>query len=336
MKRFIKKILLFIIALAIISIGVSVTIDPFNVFHPLSVKSNGIEPNKNYIKMTYILNNPNKFDTLVFGSSRVGNIHVNNMWEHNAYNMTYSEALPCEILANLHTLIDNNVSIKEIFVGVDNLSYTIDPASHNTVERASYEYAKSNPIGFYSLYLDPAMSIKSYLTVIISHYNDTDFTTRFYDYGWNSDYGSTTTYDFNNPIPNIGSGYYLEDTLQDIKDIVDLCKTNNIKVTIFTNPTYYVTYDAALKQNYIEFLRKLAEITEFCNFSGYNAVSTDSSYWIDTSHYNAEASDMVLECMAFHAYYEGLYEEGFGYWVNSDNIDYFINILSESRAKYEK
>ena len=90
MKRFIKKTLFFILILALISVSVSIYIDPFNVFHPLDIKDNGVEPNKNFIKMTYILNNPDKFDTFIFGSSRVGNIHANNLWGEKAYNMTYS------------------------------------------------------------------------------------------------------------------------------------------------------------------------------------------------------------------------------------------------------
>ena len=104
----------------------------------------------------------------------------------------------------------------------------------------------------------------------------------------------------------------------------ELCDANNIKFVVFTNPMYYVTYEAALEQDYLTFLKELANITEFCNFSGYNDITTNSAYWIDNSHYNAEVSDMVLECIAFHAYYGNLYEQGFGYWLNKDNIDDFI------------
>ena len=150
MKRFIKKTLFFILILALISVSVSISIDPFNVFHPLDIKDNGVEPNKNFIKMTYILDNPDKFDTFIFGSSRVGNIHANNLWGEKAYNMTYSEGLPVETLNNVKTLIDNDVHVKAIYLGVDNLSYTIDPLSHNSSSNASYELSKTNPIKFYS------------------------------------------------------------------------------------------------------------------------------------------------------------------------------------------
>ena len=324
MKRFIKKTLFFILILALISVSVSIYIDPFNVFHPLDIKDNGVEPNKNFIKMTYILDNPDKFDTFIFGSSRVGNIHANNLWGEKAYNMTYSEGLPVEALNNVKTLIDNDVYVKAIYLGVDNLSYTIDPLSHNSSSNASYELSKANPIKFYSYYLDPAMAFKSLTTVIYKHKVDDSYAYRFYEFGWNSDYGATSNYDFEHAEPSIGKSYRLKETIAEIKELKELCDANNIKFVVFTNPMYYVTYEAALDQNYLKFLKELANITEFCNFSGYNDITTNSAYWIDNSHYNAEVSDMVLECIAFHAYYGNLYEQGFGYWLNKDNIDDFI------------
>ena len=38
--------------------GVSIAIDPYNVFHWSSVRDNGVEPNKNYVKTQYILHHP--------------------------------------------------------------------------------------------------------------------------------------------------------------------------------------------------------------------------------------------------------------------------------------
>ena len=327
MKKFLKKVIFFITVLIIVSLSVSIYIDPFNVFHPLNIKDNGVEPNKNFVKMTYILNNPDKFDTFIFGSSRVGNIHANNLWGAKAYNMTYSECLPIEVLNNLKTLINHNIKIKTVYLGVDNLSYTIDPKSHYSASNAPYELSIENPFKFYMYYLDPALAFKSYTTIIYKHKTDPSYAYRFYEFGWNSDYGSTSNYDFNNALASTGNTYRLKETISEIKAIKKLCESHDIKLVIFTNPLYYVTFDASVKQNYYDFLKQLANVSTFCNFSGYNDITTNSTYWIDNSHYNAEVSDMVLECIAFKAYYAGLYEQGFGYWVNKDNVDDFINQL---------
>lgn len=129
---------------------------------------------------------------------------------------------------------------------------------------------------------------------------DEHYPYKFYEFGWNSDYGQNASkYDFDNAEPNTGNDYLLDEAIEDIKKIVDICKQNNIRITIFTNPIYYITYEATLGQNYLEFLHKLSQLTEFCNSSGINDISVDSSNWIDNSYHNAEVSGMVLERMCF-------------------------------------
>lgn len=335
MKKFVIKVLTFFIVIGILPTVISYLVDPFNVFHALEIRDNGVEPNKNFVKMTYILNNPDKFDTFVFGSSRVGNIHVNNMWGFKAYNMTYSECLPSEILANMKTFVKNGIYPKHIFVGVDSLSYTIDPQKHMSPSNAPYELSVENPIQFYSYYLDLAVSVSSLKTIFENHKEDDYYAYRFYEFGWNSDYGNhSSTYDFENAEPSIGLDYRLEETLSEIKELVDLCNNNNIEITIFTNPLYYVTYNESLNRNYIEFLRGLSEITEFCNFSGINYITSRPEYWIDNSHYTAETSDLMIDIMCYHGYYEWFQNEGFGYWVNKDNFDEFLEIINRSASIY--
>lgn len=62
MKKFIVEIFPFVVFCVLITIMIPVSIDPYNVFHVNHVRDNGIEPNKNYIKMSYILENPDIFE----------------------------------------------------------------------------------------------------------------------------------------------------------------------------------------------------------------------------------------------------------------------------------
>ena len=68
MRKFLLKILIFAAYAILISIISSVWADPFNVFNWENVRANGVQPNKNYIKMKYILANPEKYDSFLFGS----------------------------------------------------------------------------------------------------------------------------------------------------------------------------------------------------------------------------------------------------------------------------
>lgn len=89
------------------------------------------EPNQHFIKMRYLLANPTKYDAYAFGSSRVGNIDlakINNgrQW----YNMTYSDGLPAEWIADIKLMLARGVQVKELLIALDDRSYQMLPESH--------------------------------------------------------------------------------------------------------------------------------------------------------------------------------------------------------------
>lgn len=332
MKKFIAIILAYCLVFAVIPAAFCVYVDPYNVMHPLDMRTTGVEPNKNFIKMTYILKNPDKFDSFVFGSSRVGNIHVENIPDEHCYNMTYSNGLPKEHLDNIKTFVKNGIIPKKIYLGVDSLSYTSDPADNLVGYRLPYEYLTENSLEFLKNYLDPAVVGRAALQVMSKSDTKEKDNTRFYEYGWNSDYNKKTKYDFKNAEASIGQVMRMEETLAEIEEIVRVCKENSIELIVFTNPMYSVTYEASLERDYLVFLEKLAEITDYYNFSGYNEITVSPKNFIDSSHYTAEVSDMLIDCMCRNKVYDKLYSQGFGWKVTKDNADELIAIL-ESQIK---
>lgn len=99
-----------------------------------------LEPNKNYIKTKYILENKLKYDSFIFGSSRVGVIPTEKVLGYKFYNMTYSEGLPNEWLNTLKTFIENNIKIKMIIIGIDDISFKVDYKEHfNQPMRLPYQ-----------------------------------------------------------------------------------------------------------------------------------------------------------------------------------------------------
>ena len=192
MKKFVVKIITFFLALLLTCAGLVYFIDPYNVFHPFNIRDNGVEPNKNYIKMKYILANPGKFDALLFGSSRVGTIHTDTIEGERCYNMTYSKGLPCEHLANLKTLVNSESKPSKVYIGLDSQSYTTNPRPHNNdQQRSPYEYYISNPKDFWSLYINPTEAVESLFSVTLaSSRSKADvFVDAFYSGGWFMDYG---------------------------------------------------------------------------------------------------------------------------------------------------
>lgn len=327
MKKFVIKVVSYLlIGLAIIILP-SVLIDPFNVFHWKKIRNVGGEPNKNFIKTEYIIHNPEKFNAFLFGSSRVGAIHVENVDSLRMYNMSYSEGIPKENLDNIKTFIKHGVSIKTVLLGVDNFSYTTGYEEHTKVGlRAPYEYLNANKLDFVKLYLDPTVALQSIKVTFgpgkVEGYE------AFYDYGWWCDYDKESSIDWASAEPATYPEYYMDETLEDIKELVKLCDANGIELIVFVNPMNHITYRSAVTENnFMEFYERLAEITPYYNFGGLNDITTNNEYYLDTSHYKAFVGDIMLDAMFKGKVDENLYSQGFGWIVNKDNFEDFRKII---------
>lgn len=335
MKQFLKKSFCYVLLILFLMIILPYYIDPFNVFHVRSIRDNGVEPNKNYIKMSYILGSLNKFDSFLFGSSRVGVIHVDKIEDVKCYNMTYSAGIPHEHLQNIKSLLNKNVTIKRIYIGVDSLSYTENPNDHcKQPLRMPYEYLTKDKITLHKEYLDFKI-IKNKLKNILNTRENKKQQDIFYSFGWWADYDSRFGYNWEKAEPTAFKYNFLEECLLSIKEIRDICDQNNIQLVIFTNPMFSTVYKASLDWDYFLFLRKLALITDYYNFSGYNDVTLKKENYYDPSHYSAEVGDIMLECMIMENRIPGLYEQGFGYHVTKENIEHFISVLERQRYTHE-
>jgi hypothetical protein len=301
-------------------------IDPYNVFHWNNIRNNGVEPNKNYIKTKYVLANQEKFDGFVFGSSKVGSIHVEKIPNMTIYNMTSSGCTPYENYETLKVFIDSGIIPKVIYLGVDGLSYSTVLSSHNLSElRASYQYLK-NPYHFIKLYMRPSIVLQSIPIILTGkHIINQEY---FYSYGWGQDYDYVSTYDWSDYKISIGTDYRFQETLGDIYNIKKLCDDNDIELVVFSNPLYYEEYNAYLDVDYIEFLLELAEITGYINFSGINEITKSQSNYYDPYHYTAYVGDLIIDAIVYNKVDEELYSQGFGWYVTTKNVDDLIELLN--------
>lgn len=326
MKKILKYSFFFVVFLAISYLSCVFISDPYNIFHWRNIRNHGINPNHNYVKTKYILSTPNKFDGFIFGSSRVGAIHVENITDAKIYNLTASGGLPKEHLDTLQTFIDGNVKMDTIYVSIDSYSYTETPEVHyKDPLSVTYEFLKDNPKAFIQLYMSPSritQGFKAFKTDTGVEGYDT-----FYEYGWWCDYDRISTFDPQTAVPFIGAHDFRQETLDIIRTMKQLCEEHRIKLVVFTNPMYDITYRVSLEKDYLIFLKELAEITDYYNFSGLNDVTLNPDYFLDASHYTAPVGDMIISSMVYNQTDETLYEQGFGWHVTPDNIDDLLLIL---------
>ncbi len=351
MRFFLLKCM-FIVGIISVIIGVIVFVDVFNVFHYNDIRFTDAEPNKNYVKTKYVIKNPDKFNAFIFGSSRVGNIPSVGLPRYNHsneklswYNMTYSMGVPAEHLETIKTFIKNNVKIKYIVIGVDNISASTNPNIHkNELLRKPYQLMEIDPVNFYWSYIwnmADIDSIKHILPQVLRNYINKDIKAKnlFYKFGvspGNEDMNIPNKVDEKKFELNPVSPYTYKNVMSDLKEIVEICRDKGIELIIFTSPIYERGYLTSVKHGqYLLFLRDLAQIYPYYNFSGLNRFTKDKRYYFDWSHYRPyvgreieksiwgldHQSDEKIEKLEYSK------NTGFGMKVDHNNIDILITLL---------
>jgi len=316
----------------------STIFDPYNVFHYKNIRNNGIEPNKNYIKMRYILDNPAYFDSYLFGNSRVWFVNVADIPGLYCYNMGYSEGIPREHKENLEVMIKKKIIPAVVLMGIDDIGCYRDPKMHhNLLMRMPYPIdAVQNETAYYKFlikYINPDV-LRSMPIIISNKGNHLEYRKQFYENGGITvESSEETKIDWENisvyspPFHDYG----IDNVIADIQSIIDLCNRNNIKLILFTNPLHILVYQEAVKNGYIDFLSRLSEITNYYNFSGINDITVNNNNYHEASHYKIKVGNLIIDALFNNKTDQKLLSQGFGYYVTNENKNEFIDLLLKQR-----
>lgn len=302
-------------------------LDPFGVLNK-NMLNQKTEPNQHYLKVKYCIDNPNKYDCFLFGSSRVGKINVEKIPDSNRwYNFTYSEAIPAETYKDLKILLKNKVRIKKIMIGLDEFSYMVSPELHkNQFLRKPY-INLFNPYIEY-VFLKPNQDIYNE----IKNVESSDFFTKG---SYNILFGSGSflpnkkdTFIEKNMLTHLNdtifnSAYWslnyenrINSTIKEINDIITLCRLNKIEVIVFINPIYEITYLKAVENGFFDFYKDLSSLIQFYDFSGITVMTTNRMNYYENSHYRPIIGDSILQEIFFLKNNPNI--------VNNKNVDFFI------------
>lgn len=286
-----------------------------------------VEPNQHFVKMRYLLANPDKYDAYCFGSSRVGNIDLTKIANGcRYYNMTYSEGLPHEWLGDIKLLLNHHVAVKQILLGIDDFSFRADPVLHES-QYLRIPYRE-----------DTIKTYLSYLLKMPSQPAKADGKGSIFDI-----YGSGRPLhpqadaqieadmakhlaDEKFTKPMAYGGNRIQQTIADIKEIQSLCEQNGIELIVFINPVNFVTYQANNLAEFNEFKRELAQVTDYYDFSGKNEITGNNYYYYETSHYRPLVGDMMVHrifAMPKDA------DASFGRWVTKENVEEHLAYLAK-------
>ena len=351
MKKLICKLMLFIIPV-LIYLGVSVFIDPYNVFHTDNIRMTYMTPNQNFIKTRYILDNKDKFNALLFGSSRVANLPVDGLpsvsedgKELSWYNMTYAMGGIEENYLTLKTLIDGGVDVDEVIIMIDEISMWKNASyEYDELIFITYQAFEKSPFKFYYAYLKQKPLLKI-LPLIYDNYRGKEECLLgkklFYEYGVDE---KNTDFGVEEGIPTVYESERsleyneMSNAVSYLEKIVTLCDEEGIRLYVVTTPIYEATYREGIDNGYLEFLEDAAQVTDFYLFSGLNTYTISGNYYFDGSHFrpyvglqmekvvfgtDEERKKAVVEAANINS------KVSFGQIVSKDNIDDIIDKLRE-------
>ncbi len=325
MKKYVCRLIGIVMFFLVLTAGWNYVYDTSGLFNQdFSVKR--VEPNQHFVKMRYILSESQKYNAFCFGSSRIGNIDlekINNGLKY--YNMTYSEGLPAEWLADLQAFLKHGVTVNQIIIGIDDFSFRVDPESHKK-QWLRIPYKEGMNIFTYCSYLlkKPTKpdKIEEDKESIYDVYNsgrplhpepDAAIEAEVAKHLSNETFQHPTHYEGNRIIETIG----------ELRQLKDICDTNGIELIVFINPINAETYRDTNMQEFNEFKYQLAQVTDYYDFSGLNDITTNNYYYYETSHYRPLVGDMIVNRLFNRGNIE------FGVYVTKENVEEHLQDLEK-------
>lgn len=305
-KKWLRGSILLIISFMVIVVSLMYWSDTYSVAHTNRIMFY-TEPNTKVLKVDYILKNIKKYDSFIFGSSRVGAINPTKIKNGNYYNMTYSEGIPHEHLLNIKLFIKSGIKIKNLLIGIDDFSYKVSFEKHQqqgltkshylATDTNKLIYLKDNfmrfPLGEDRSHIKKKLlKSKGMFMTDVSKQTE-NLLKKEVD---PKDYNISTHLNdpiFNKPTQYIGN--LIDTTIEDIKKINEICISNNINCKFFINPIHKTTYDYLDKKQFERFKNKLSQVVEYYDFSYVENISENNYYWHETSHFRGIVGDMIID-----------------------------------------
>ena len=336
---------------------VNYTVDPYGIFRR-DFSNQFIIPNQHFIKPRHIVENPDKYNCFIMGSSRVNGIEPASIKDASCYNMTLAGGIPSEYLDNLRYLLKKGIKIKLLLLGLDEFSF-VPPANIYLEQPLRYPYPpviNERILPYYLKYLFSLFTQKTWETVWAGYKkklkgNPEDVVR--YDM-----FGSGITYapgleekiekdpeahakdpqllvyrsvhvKFRNKNDN------MEETVRVIKNIAGIAQEHNIRLVIFINPGYYGMYlHNTDHEKFAVFKKELAKISDFYDFSGLNSITTNPYYYYEGTHYRQKMGNIMIARIFGNDTVQ--VPADFGFLATKSNVDAHNKTLQKQLEEYIK
>ncbi|MFV8819969.1 hypothetical protein [Haliea sp. E17] len=288
-------------------------------------------PNRHWLKTRFLATTDSDYDCLIMGSSRVGSLDPRRAPGH-CYNFWHSGGLPANHLQALRTLIDSGVTLKRVYLGLDDISWFWNPEDNRShYLRRGYPVDWQDRFAGMVFYLFTPMTLDDLGNALGSVPKqvqpevilDTAKDWERIDAESREMFAAPVAQDkrFRGINATLsarmsGSGYRGEAAAAEVAAFLELARAHGIEVTLFFNPLHYKTYLTRDYPYVLDFKRRIAALQGFHDFTGLNRYSSDNRYWKEASHYTSLVGETMLDVMVDGA----APAEGFGEFVTSATL----------------
>lgn len=319
-------------------------VDYYGVFRGAQhdvIESNQI--NDHWVKLEYLLDekNFNKYDSYLFGSSRVQKMDTMLTGE-KTYNLGFSKGMPEDYLDILKEMVKMGIPIKKVYIGIDDFSYMEIPPEADF--RVNYSKTGTRKYEYYMELLCNISNLRTWIGEIRGH--------RAIARNMIGTTGAFIVPDRIEMNIECNSDHYVVDKkfwepteypyrkkeqfthcVESLKQIKLICDENGIQLFVFFNPQHMTTYLNDDIQLMNKFKKELVKISPFWDFSGVNYVTANNYFWYETSHPRAFICDKILDIVSGQN--QITWVPDFGVYVTPDNVDAFCEKAVRDREAYD-
>lgn len=347
-----KKWIGVLLIAAIFSIGLlfifNYVVDPFGVFGDkfFNWHSYNMKNNPRVSKIAYLDKNHEKYDSYIIGGSKCSSVSPKLMNEYNKGTSHYSMMMYggdfYDYEKTIHYLVEN-YKVKNIVVHMSMHEighFNKDSKVLNT--ELSYKVNDKPLYKYYLKYL--SLNLKHGFKKIEgaigkkrgSYLYDT-FIPETGTYNKKTrdaeDLGTLEEFlekypEFNEDLEPI-KGTAIDKNVESLERIKNYLDERGINFTFIAAPTYYKEMDRYNKNEIEDFFTKLANVTDFWNFTGYNAESYDARNFYDNMHYRNHMGEWVVH--KIHGR-DDLVPDDFGKYTTKDNVAEHLKEMYESES----
>ncbi|MCU0846301.1 MAG: hypothetical protein MUD12_00255 [Spirochaetes bacterium] len=334
------KIIIFILAVLAGLMAFNIILDKYSVLRNDLKRINSdcyyiTNLNFNYFKIEHLLENREKYDSLLFGTSRVFYLDVAKIPGYRFYNFSTPLTFPRIWREDLQFLLSKGIKLKNVMIVIDEVSFRLTQKAHSRkFEFRRYPYGYPDKLFYYLRFL---LAIPE--TEDVQHffgYGHLDRRFRLFDYGLYVPYymedkiiadpeGHVKSDFFKQPTIMGENVLKIDECVDDIYEMKKICSKNGIKFTVIITPVNKITYLYWNMDEFNQFKKRLAGATDYYDFSGLNSITTNNIYYYETSHYRNMVGDMML-ARIFNLKSINVPAD-FGFYVTADNIDAHIRKL---------